>query len=167
MDIIPVNIQNLEDDRAFYLGSGVKLGRSTGRSDMRKRVRKCSEIIITASLLPWGSCWMRYFIASTNSRCPSTYRGSGFRGLAFRRAGSGISGLIGRVRTLAMLTTSKIPTYSDACSALYAVIPAGIRMEAGPASSFVFPLANPRYLDSTPPTRLHAINFLFIVALPS
>src|SRR5579864_8817639 len=104
MDLIPMNIQNLEDGWLFYFGSGVKLGRSTGRSDIRNRVRKCSEIIITASLLPWGSCWTRYFIASTNSRCPSTYRGSGFRGLAFRRAGSGISGLIGRVRTLAIET---------------------------------------------------------------
>ena len=72
MDIIPVNIQNLEDERVFYFGSGVKLGRSTGRSDIRKRVRKCSEIIITASLLRWGSCLMRYLMASTNSRCPST-----------------------------------------------------------------------------------------------
>jgi hypothetical protein len=35
-------------------------------------------------------------------------------------------------------------------------------MEAGPASSFVFPLADPRFLDSTPPTLLHALTFYLL-----
>src|SRR3954462_3533749 len=85
----------------FYLESGEKLGKSIGRSDIRNLVRKCSEINETASLFRWGSCWIKYFMASTRSRCPSTEHGSGFRGFALRRAGSGISGVTGRIRTLA------------------------------------------------------------------
>ena len=54
-------------------------------------------------------------MASTSRRCPSTYRGSGFRGFALRRAGSGISGLTGRVRTLATDLYLN-PAYSDAAT---------------------------------------------------
>lgn len=83
--------------------SGESTGISAGRSDMRKRVRKCSEINMTASLFRFGSCCTRYFIASTRRRWPSIKRGSDFCGLALRRFGSGIVGLTGMVKTLATL----------------------------------------------------------------
>src|SRR4029077_6070548 len=49
-------------------------------------------------------------MASTNSRWPSIKRGSDVRWLALRRFGSGISGLTGMVKTLAIY--AKTPTKS-------------------------------------------------------
>src|SRR5262245_41846895 len=94
-------ILKLEDVVSNQL-SGDRTGRSPGRSDMRKRVRKCSEISMTASLFFCGSCCTRYFMASTSRRWPSMKRGSAWCELVLRRLGSGIVGLTGMVNTLAI-----------------------------------------------------------------
>jgi len=44
----------------------------SGESVMRKRVRTCSESNSIAGRFATGSDWVKYFIASTSKRCPST-----------------------------------------------------------------------------------------------
>jgi hypothetical protein len=61
-----------------------------------------------------------------------------------------------------MQIPQEIQTYSDASSDLYAVIPAGIGWKRKLASSFVFPLADPRFLDSTPSARSTLLTFCLL-----
>jgi 4-amino-4-deoxy-L-arabinose transferase-like glycosyltransferase len=44
----------------------------SGESVIRKRVRTCSESSSMAERFATGSAWVKYFIASTSKRCPST-----------------------------------------------------------------------------------------------
>src|SRR5215467_730068 len=85
----------------------------SGESLIRKRVRTCSDISSIAERLRTGSAWARYFMASTNSRWPSTYRGSEVRS---RRLLPNFGGTV-IVKTLAMNTSLQM---SGQYSARYA-----------------------------------------------
>gem|GEM_PF-1444480 len=82
---------------------------------MRKRVRTCSESNSIAPRLVTGSDCARYFMASTNKRWPSTYRGSVVRS-RFLRPRSGGTVI---VKTLAMKIcsfTGNFGKYSVPCN---------------------------------------------------
>src|SRR5579859_5385695 len=119
-DFSQCDIQKLVGCRFLYVPWGT-VGRSAARSDIRKRVRKCSEINITASLLRLGSCCIRYFIASTSRRWPSMKRGSDFLWPALRRLGSGATGIVNTLAItglLPLLQGYRIKTAISATAAL-------------------------------------------------
>ncbi|MBV8052569.1 MAG: glycosyltransferase family 39 protein [Acidobacteriaceae bacterium] len=58
------------DERSVDLGRSEAQPR--GESVMRKRVRTCSDSSSMAERFATGSAWVKYFMASTSKRCPST-----------------------------------------------------------------------------------------------